>query len=80
MSGPEDIIWDDPSRYPAPTNRRYDWFYAELEANPGRWARYPGRGRLGEKVRRRLRETGFEFTQRKVDGQTVVFVRKVLSE
>ena len=35
-----DVIWEDPPM--SGVRGRYDAFFAELRANPGRWGRYPG--------------------------------------
>lgn len=41
----EEIKWEEP---PVPKRSRFDEFWAALKDSPGRWARYPGTGTIGQ--------------------------------
>jgi hypothetical protein len=72
--GMTDIIWEDPP----PAGRRgpkskAELFVAELEKNPGKWARY-GEFKGGTSLARyRKLYPHIEWTSRRIDGLTVIF-------
>jgi hypothetical protein len=68
----DEIVFSDPP----PAKKRKGWQYSALyeacRANPGRWAEYPGVVQA-----KCARPTGFEFTQRRIDGKNKVWLRYI---
>lgn len=80
------VVWEDPppSLSGAGNTAAIRAFAEELRANPGKWARYPSLPKgSGSPTRDRIVKghwvggSGFEAVGRKVDGQTVIYVRFV---
>lgn len=65
------VQWEDPP--PARTGfRKNEAFFAELKANPARWAKFPA---LKSTIGPRRKEEGFEQKVVRIDGHNHMWVR-----